>query len=1237
FVFSDRGIYRPGDDINLGIIVRNSDWSDISGIPVKVVLKDPFSKTVFEKTATLNATGFLTVDGIKTYNVSPTGTYSASVYLIKDDKSEFLLGSASVTVQEFRTDTIKVSAKITGAAGSGWTLPENLKTLVTVNNFFGTPAQNRNVKASYALSPTEFTFPKYAGFRFPDPYRLNTRNAVQSQSENFADAKTDENGEASFAFDLSKYSGGTYNLTFSAEAFEGDSGKSVFTYDSVKVSPYKYLLGYKTTSKLEYLNKGASSTLNIVAVDNDLKGVTLKDLKLRVKQIQYISSLVKQDNGVYKFQSVAKETVISEKPLNISADGISAGGSALSLNTENPGTFVLEIEDGQGMKILNIQYFVAGSSNQSFTIEKDANLTINLESNEVAPGNQLTLNITAPYTGAGLITIEKDKVYAYKWFQTDTNSSVQRITVPENLEGNAYVNVSFIRSINSKEIFSSPHSYAVVPFKVNMAKRKAVISLQTPEMIRPGEELEISYKTSQNSKIVVYAVDQGILQVAGYTTPNPLAFFFAKGALQVQTFQTVDMILPDYKIIREIAGIGGGEGYDMIAKNLNPFARKQAKPVVFWSSTLEATTEYQKVKFKVPDYFNGQLKVMAVAANPQQAGSADKDVIVKSQVIIMPVAPLAAITGDTFEVTATVSNNIEGSKSAALDVWLETNKKFEITGTNKQTIEVKEGGEKIVRFTLKTLDSLGSGDIVFKAQHKQDIYKSEVSVSVRPAFAYQTMIKSGVSKKAKTEISGFARDMYDEFANREITASYNPQLIFFSLKSYFSKYPYGCTEQIVSAAFPFIYPATSNRKGFITADEQQAMFNNALSKVRLRQLSSGGFALWPNSSDIDNYVSVYALHFFTDAKELDYPAPNEILAAGKNWLQYFASELPRSMEDARLKAYANYVLTRNGYITTNNLLMLEDYLNSNQKKWQKDIISAYMASCYSLLRDFKKADALIKSYVPETKDKFIFYSDFDSSSQRNAIYLYLCNKHFAQNLNPDAQAIADGLVQIIMDGKYNTISSAHILLALLSYGVSMEGKDAGITISAKGKDGKEKQLTLNADPFPYSKFSSDVSGFTVNSDADTGRVYYSVIQQGFDRTLKEYANGLELMREYIDANGAVVKSAKLGDTLTARIRVKNKSYDYVSLVIVDLLPAAFEIISGTQSGSFSSVDAREDRMIFFATVGKSITELTYQVKVVTKGAFTVPGVYAAAMYDPEISAQTKTGTIEITQPADNGK
>ncbi|MDR3049513.1 MAG: alpha-2-macroglobulin family protein [Elusimicrobiota bacterium] len=1237
FIFSDRGIYRPGGDLNFGIIVKDEKWKNLSGVPVKFVLKDPSDKNIFEKIVSLNSDGYFSIDKIPTQISYQTGSYWAYIYTLKDKDESAMLGSLSVRIEEFRTDSMKVNAKITGALAQGWTILDNLKGEVSASNLFGSPAQGRAVGASYSLTPAEFVFAKYEGYIFPAPNRIDNKKEITPITESLPNLITDEKGCAQYDFDFSKYESGLFNLSFFAEVSEGASGKTVSVYTSIKASKNKELIGYKTASKLEFLNKNSAASINIIAIDNSLKPAALKNLKLNLSQIQNNSALVRDESGAYKYQTVSKTVLISKRDFNIAQKP-----EILKLNTSKSGSFMLEIENEKGETLLKIPYFVAGASNQDYALEKDAVITMSLKEDEIRQGGTLALNIAAPYAGTGLITIEKDKVYAHKWFKINTNNTVQTITVPKDLEGGAYVNVSFMRSFNSKEIFSNPYSYGIIPFKINLAKKTLKVDLKAPQIIRSGETLNISYKTSEKSKIIVYGVNEGILQVIKYTLPNPLTFFFAKKALQVNTMQIADMILPEYKIIKQVSSIGGGFAYaaersskDLlfnkaevsVSKNLNPFSRRIDKPVVFWSKILNADDKERTIKFKLPNSFNGAFRIMAVAANASQIGGAQRGVLVKSPIIISPIAPLAAVEGDIFEVSASVSNNIDGKDYSDMAVSLETNGMFEIIGTANQNANIEKGAQKTFIWTLKAKNKLGSGDLKFIAGSGNEKTVSNLSISVRPLNGiYQTIIKSRQSSNNKIKIDAISTNLYDDFADRQISASYNPQILFQTLQNYFKTYPYACTEQIISAAFPFIFVQTMN-PNLISQKDRQILFDETLAKIRQRQQSGGGFALWDWNGHAQNFTSIYAMHFFTDAKDLNYPVPPQILFAGRDYLFNFAQSLPKNLDDARLKSYAAYVLTRNGAAVANILMGLEDYLNRNHKNWQKDITGSYIAACYVLLKNFDKAQKLFDAYTPEKEKDFVLYSDFDSSSQRNAVYLYLYNRHFSAKANPNAQNIAQGLVQTILDGKFNTISSSYALLALLSYGENAQTKDGGIKIFATDSNNKTAEMSLVQKVFPTTKFLSDVKSFEINSNGE-GNMYYCVVQKGFQKEVKEYAKGIELSRQYLDEKGEPIKEAKIGEEITVRIRARITNKGEYRLAITDLLPSCFEIISDTRKGGFESSDMREDRANFYVLASGTVSEISYKVKVVSKGKFNIPPLYACAMYEPSISAMTKASKIE---------
>ncbi len=240
-------------------------------------------------------------------------------------------------------------------------------------------------------------------------------------------------------------------------------------------------------------------------------------------------------------------------------------GLTLPLATDTPGYFAYVITDGTGQRLARMEYHVAGDANLTRTLEKDAQLQIALARNDYSAGDDIEMQIQAPYTGSGLITIERDRVYAWHWFHTTTTSSTQKIKLPAGIEGNAYIHVGFVRDLGSDEIYSSPLSYGVQPFSINLDARKNPIRLDVPSLVKPGDSLKIGYSTQRPARIVVFAIDEGILQVAAYHTPDPLSHFFEKRSLEVTTAQILDLIMPEFRRGDLGAAPGGDQGSALAA------------------------------------------------------------------------------------------------------------------------------------------------------------------------------------------------------------------------------------------------------------------------------------------------------------------------------------------------------------------------------------------------------------------------------------------------------------------------------------------------------------------------------------------------------------------------------------------------------------------------------------------------------------------------------------------------
>jgi len=305
--------------------------------------------------------------------------------------------------------------------------------------------------------------------------------------------------------------------------------------------------------------------------------VAADNLTLDWVQRKYISVLTEQGNKTWKYVSRLKEI-----PRDSSKVSISRGGVNIPLRTGEPGDFVLVLRDASGAEVNKLSYSVAGDANISRSLERDAELEIQLNKKEYSAGETIDVAIRAPYTGAGLITIERDKVYVHQWFHTATTSSVQHIRLPGDFEGSGYVSVEFVRDPASDEILPKP---ALV--RRGAIYRQPHGAHRIPDADRawrnpPRSHAHHACHAGGGIRVAVLAVDEGILQVARYRNPSPLGYFFQKRMLEVDTTQILDLILPEFRKFLALAA-PGGDADGGFARHLNPFQKKRKPPVAFWS------------------------------------------------------------------------------------------------------------------------------------------------------------------------------------------------------------------------------------------------------------------------------------------------------------------------------------------------------------------------------------------------------------------------------------------------------------------------------------------------------------------------------------------------------------------------------------------------------------------------------------------------------------------------------
>ncbi|KTD68242.1 hypothetical protein Lste_1400 [Legionella steelei] len=1227
YLFSDRGIYRPGDTVHIGMIVKQAfAQPQPGGLPLQATVIDSRGTTIKDEKITLNDLGYMDLD-FATNASSPTGQYMVNLYLVKDGYPQNLLGSTTIRVSEFLPDRMKITTSLSPKPSTGWSSPTGLKGEVTLWNLYGAPAVDRKVSAKILLVPQKVQFDKYPDYVFVDPL-LDPKKPPKVFTETLNNAKTNNKGDAEFDLNLDRFEKATYQLTFFAEGFESEGGRSVTNQTKTLISPLPYFIGYKPDGDLSFIKQNATRAVHYIAINPELNQQEVKDVKIQLVSLHPVTTLVKKADGTYQYQSVIQSTIVSTTPFNISEQGID-----YTLPTQQIGDFSLSILGKDNTVLNQLKFSVVGASQQP--LAKNAELSIKLNKAEYQANEDIEIQITAPFTGSGLITIERDKVYAAQWFKTDTTNSVQTIHIPADFQGDGYINVAFIRDWSSPEIFISPLSYSVVPFTVNHQGHSIKIDLQTAAVARPGEPFTIDYRTDKPGKIIVFAVDEGILQVARYTTPDPLSFFFQKHALEVLTQQTVDQIMPKFIQDRELSAVGGDNGEEGMASRLNPFKRKTELPVAYWSGIVDTDSNNHQLVYQVPDYFNGTLRVMAVAVSSDSVGSKETSAEIRGNFIINPNVPTFVAPGDEFEISASIANNIKGSgEHALINIDLTASPEIEITGSPTQTLEIAEGREQTVHFKLKAKSLLGAAQLSFKASMGDKSSTMGATLSVRPAVPLSTYINSGKSDEAQKTLD-IMQTLYPEYRKVSATVSTNPIILIFGLQRYLDNYPYGCTEQLTSKALPLL--VMNNQTGFGEETKQvHEKVNAAIQMLSQRQMSSGGFSYWPGLGDNqgNDFATVYAMHFLTEARAQGFNVPNDLFFNGVNYLKTLASQNVSDMDAARVQAYAIYVLTRNEIVTTNYLSNLQLYLEKDKTNaWKTDILTAYIAASYQLLQSHDEANQLIGLYKPQNNQAYV--TDFYNSAIADAQYLYLVAKHFPNLLPQVGDDLLKRLVQAVNNDEINTVLSGFTSLALGAYH-SNQPSDASSTLSMTKIMADNKEVNVPASNANYQKvdIEPDVQKIRFNNP-EKKTFFYQLMQSGFNQEIPStpLKQGLEIFREFRDAKGNVINTTTLGSEIEVHIQIRAVGHDYLSnIAIEDLLPGGFEVVTDSvKNNTMDFVDVREDRVNFFGGVESVAKEIVYKIKAVNIGKYIVPPAYAEAMYNPNTKAQGVSSVITVTE------
>jgi len=805
----------------------------------------------------------------------------------------------------------------------------------------------------------------------------------------------------------------------------------------------------------------------------------------------------------------------------------------------------------------------------------------------------------------------------------------------------------------------SPLSYGVAPFSVNVDTRRNRLSVDAPALVKPGQTVTFRLHAGAPARVVVFAVDEGILQVAHYKLGDPLKFFFQKRMLEVQTSQILDLILPEFKHLMALAA-PGGDADNAIGRQLNPFKRKRDKPVAYWSGIVDVSGQ-KDFTYVVPDYFHGRMRVMAVAVSPGLVGTAENAVTVRGDFVLSPDAPTTLAPGDEAEVGVGVANSIQGggSQPVPVAVTLRTGPQLQVVGPNVQTLSLAAMHEGNATFRVRATGALGSGHLDFVASYGNKSARQGIDISVRPAAAFRSQIDIARIDGGRTVVKDRLRQMYEAYARRDGSISTVPMVMTVGLSSWLVNYDNYCSEQIISASMPRLLAskwstipifarALTPVKGAPSKDAIAAQID----ALRSRQNAAGGFGIWTATPQSEPFISAYAVHFLLEARDRGVVIPKDMLDNGNIFLrQLAASEGMTTLGEQRQRAYAIYLLTRQGVVTTNYIAALQKRLDSAYpKSWKNDLAAAWLAASYRMLKQDDQANALIAPLQAKldstTGGEPYFYDDYEDPLTRDATVLYLLVKHFpgrAASLSPN---VIDNLARPLQRNEFNTTSAAMTMLALDVYARSNAALVDKLHIEQiDGKGGVTSISAVQNGMLQAGSWNGAAARVRFANGAPIA-AWYVMDQEGYDRDVprQPIRNGIEIVREYTDAGGNVVDHITLGQEIDVHVKIRATANKGVGdVAIVDLLPGGFEPVLNVptsndesappvptlrlQSSTWSPdyTDMREDRVVIYGTATPDVRQFVYRIRATAAGHYIVPPAYGESMYDRRIQARAAGG------------
>jgi hypothetical protein len=1224
FIYTERGVYRPGDSIHLSFVLNDIANPLPKNHPVKLEVTDARGKLVQRTVVNDGLNGFYYFP-IKTEADAPTGTWNATLSV---GGVEFSQSLKVATIKpnrlkiklDFDDEILDASKPIKGTATGLW--------------LHGSPARKLKIEMDATLRATSSAFPKFEKYVFNDPVRSFNEVEIPILKNNLS-----EDGTINFneKIDLGEKAPGMLKATFLTKIFEGGGDFSIDVF-SKNLAPYSHFVGLKSPEAREYGSyyTDENTVFDVVTVDAQGKASGNRDLEVKVFRIEWRWWWNRGSDNLSRYEDATIHRPVKEFTIKTGSNGKS--NFTLNIPEEEEGRYLIRVIDkSSGHATGRVAYFYKNwwKSPADGDSESAKMLVFSANKEKYDVGEEAVITFPSGSDGRALLSIENGtEVLSTKWIETTKGETKTTIKLTATMAPNVYVNITLLQPHEQTKNDLPMRLYGVIPLLVENSATVLHPKIEMPEVLNPEEKFNVKI-SEENGKPMTYTialVDEGLLDLSRFITPPIHEAFYSREALGVKSFDMYDYVIGAYSgSVNNIYAVGGG---DEAAGAKNRKADR-FKPVVHYLGPFKLESgKKANHEIRMPNYV-GSVRTMVIAGDNVNSayGKTDKAVPVRKPLMVLASLPRKLSPGETVTLPVTVFAMEKKVKSATVTVKTGSGLKA-VNGISKN-IGFSEPGEKIVNFEFEVLPTseIQTIEISASGNGENASYKVEIDVeNPNPVSQKTTSYTLDPNGTQQIEFSTFGVSGSN---GATLEFSTVPPMDFSGRLEYLIQYPHGCIEQTTSGAFPQLYLAEIFD---ITFDKKQEIEKNI--KVAIQRLSSfqgtdGGLSYWPGERQADPWATNYAGHFMLEAKQKGYALPISFMS---NWLSYQKNEARQwrssntNNNSDLTQAYRLYTLALAGQPELAPMNRLRESKNlSNDAKWR-------LAAAYALAGKKNVAEQLSQtaniSFVPRNYDHYTYGSPFRNKA--------MALETMVATADPRQREMAVSLAKELSSQRwYSTQETAYGLLAMAKMIQKNGGKAMEITLSKDGKSSTIKtENVISSRDLGISMGNNSVS---ITNKKDNV-VYVSLMQKGklpLGDELAEQRN-LKIKAEYLDGEGKALDISKLrqGTEITAKVMVTNTSNDWVgNVALAKIFPSGWEIVNtsftdlgGGATGAARYTDIRDDRVNFYFDLNRNESK-TFSVKLNASylGKYYLPGTQVEAMYDHTYFARNKGMWVVVEQ------